>query len=155
MASQEGCQIDLLIRGICCLKPGIKDVSENIKVYSVIGKYLEHARIYFFKNDKVKCYISSADLMPRNLERRIELMTPILEERLAQKTEQVLRLQLSDNTLRWELQPDGNYTKILPLGKEVNNHSILEGYINKIHDKTRKETPDYVSRLANRILKDS
>ncbi|UPT77313.1 RNA degradosome polyphosphate kinase [Sulfurovum sp. XGS-02] len=154
-ASQKGCKVDLIIRGICCLKPGIKGISENITVSSVIGKYLEHARIYFFKHDKIKCYIASADLMPRNLVRRVELMTPILEETLRQKIEQILMLQLADNTLRWELQEDGNYTKVPPLGKTVNNHAVLEEYVNKIHDKTKKETPDYVSRLANRILKDS
>jgi len=93
--------------------------------------------------------------MPRNLVRRVELMTPILEENLTQKIEQILMLQLADNTLRWELQSDGNYNKIPPLGKSVNNHCVLEEYVSKIHDKTKKETPDYVSRLANRILKDS
>ncbi|NOR55238.1 MAG: polyphosphate kinase 1, partial [Sulfurovum sp.] len=154
-ASEQGCKIDLIVRGICCLKPGVKGVSENITVSSVIGKYLEHARIYFFKHDKVKCYISSADLMPRNLVRRVELMTPILEDNLTQKIEQILMLQLADNTLRWELQSDGNYTKIPPLGKEINNHCVLEDFVSKIHDKTKKETPDYVSRLANRLLKES
>ena len=155
LASGQGCKIDLIVRGICCLRPGVKGVSENIRVSSIIGKYLEHARIYFFKHDKVKCYISSADLMPRNLVRRIELMTPILEERLTQKIEQILMLQLADNTLRWELHSDGLYTKVPALGKDINNHAILEEYVNKIHDKTKKETPDYVSRLANRILKES
>ena len=155
LASNEGCKIDLIVRGICCLRPGVKGVSENIRVSSIIGKYLEHARIYFFKHDKVKCYISSADLMPRNLVRRIELMTPILEERLTQKIEQILMLQLADNTLRWELHPDGHYTKVPALGKDINNHAILEEYVNKIHDKTKRETPDYVSRLAYRILKES
>ncbi|MEN8727899.1 MAG: RNA degradosome polyphosphate kinase [Sulfurovum sp.] len=155
IASQKGCKVDLIIRGICCLKPGIKGISENITVSSVIGKYLEHARVYFFKHDKVKCYISSADLMPRNLVRRVELMTPILEETLKQKIEQILMLQLADNSLRWELQEDGNYTKIPSLGKNINNQCVLEEYVNKIHDKTKKETPNYVSRLANRILKDS
>jgi len=154
-ASQNNCRVDLIIRGICCLKPGIKGISSNITVSSIIGKYLEHPRIYFFKNDKVKCYISSADLMPRNLVRRIELMTPILEENLQQKIEQILILQLADNQLRWVLKEDGNYIKVPLLGKSVNNHNILESYTNKIHDKTKKETPDYVSRLANRILKES
>jgi len=155
LASQEGCKVDLIVRGICCLKPGVKDISDNIRVSSIIGKYLEHARIYYFKNDKVKCYIASADLMPRNLLRRIELMTPILEEKLSQKIVQILMLQLADNDLRWELQVEGNYTKVLPLGKEVNNHCVLQDYVSKIHDKTKKETPDYVSRLANKILRDS
>ena len=155
LASQEGCKIDLIIRGICCLKPGIKGVSENITVSSIIGKYLEHPRIYYFKNNKVNCYISSADLMPRNLIRRIELMTPILEEKLTQKIIQILMLQLADNQLRWELQEDGNYVKVPLLGKAVNNHEVLEQYVNKIYDKTKKETPNYVSRLASRILKES
>ena len=155
LASQQGCKVDLIIRGICCLKPGLKGISENITVSSVIGKYLEHPRVYFFKHDKVKCYISSADLMPRNLVRRVELMTPILEETLSQKIEQILMLQLADNTLRWELQEDGNYTKVPSLGKKVNNHDVLEEYVNKIHSKTKKETPNYVSRLASRILKES
>jgi len=154
-ASQAGCKVDLIIRGICCLKPGIQGVSENITVSSIIGKYLEHARIYYFKNNKVKCYISSADLMPRNLIRRVELMTPIIEEPLSQKIEQILMLQLADNTLRWELQEDGTYTKVPQLGRTVNNHDVLEEYVNKIHNKTKKETPDYVNRLANRILKES
>jgi len=155
IASQRGCKVDLIIRGICCLKPGIKGISENISVSSIIGKYLEHPRIYFFKHDKIKCYIASADLMPRNLVRRVELMTPILEANLAQKIEQILMLQLADNSLRWQLQEDGNYIKVPLLGKSVNNHMVLEEYVNKIHDKTKKETPDYVSRLANRILKES
>ena len=153
-ASQKGCKVDLIIRGICCLKPNIKGVSENITVSSVIGKYLEHARVYYFKHDKVKCYIASADLMPRNLVRRVELMTPILEETLSQKIEQILILQLSDNELRWELQEDGNYSKILPFGKVVNNHSILEDYVTRVHKKTKKATPSYVNRLTKKILKD-
>lgn len=155
LASQKGCKVELIIRGICCLRPGIKGVSENITVSSIIGKYLEHARIYYFKHDKVKCYIASADLMPRNLVRRVELMTPIIEENLTQKIEHILMLQLADNVLRWELQEDGSYTKVPSLGKMVNSHRVLEEYVEKIHDKTKKETPSYVSRLANRILKDS
>jgi len=153
-ASQKGCRIDLNIRGICCLKPGVKGVSENITVSSIIGKYLEHPRIYYFKHHKVSTYISSADLMPRNLVRRVELMTPILEPNLSQKIEQILMLQLADNQLRWRLQESGEYVKVPALGKAINNHEILEQYVNKIHDKTKKETPDYVHRLANRILKE-
>ena len=154
-ASQKGCKIDLIIRGICCLKPGVKGVSENITVSSIIGKYLEHPRIYYFKHQKVKCYISSADLMPRNLVRRVELMTPIVEPNLSQKIEQILMLQLADNQLRWELQEDGAYVKVPSLGKHIDNHAILERYVNRVHDKTKKETPDYVNRLANKLLKES
>ena len=154
-ASQAGCKIDLIIRGICCLRPQIPGVSETIRVYSIIGKYLEHPRVYYFKHDKVQCYISSADLMPRNLVRRVELMTPIVEENLKSKIEQILMLQLADNKLRWELQSDGSYVKVPALGKVIDNHAILETYANKIYDKTKKETPDYVRRLAERILKES
>jgi len=154
-ASQEGCKIDLIIRGICCLKPGIKGVSEHITVHSIIGKYLEHPRIYYFKHAKTRCYIASADLMPRNLVRRVELMTPIGEEHLTEKIIQILMLQLADNNLNWRLQPDGNYVKMPVLGKSINNHKILEEYTNKIHNKSHKETPDYVHRLANRLLKES
>jgi polyphosphate kinase len=154
-ASQAGCRIELIIRGICCLRPQIPGVSEHIHVYSIIGKYLEHPRVYYFKHDKVQCYISSADLMPRNLVRRVELMTPILEENLKTKIQQILMLQLADNRLRWELQSDGSYIKVPALGKVIDNHAILETYANKIYDKTKKETPDYVRRLAERILKES
>ncbi len=154
-ASQAGCRIDLIIRGICCLRPGVPHVSETIHVHSIIGKYLEHPRVYYFAHDKVQCYISSADLMPRNLVRRVELMTPIYEEQLKTKIVQILKLQLADNKLRWELQNDGNYVKAPTLGKVIDNHTILETYVNKIHDKTKKETPNYVGRLAKRILKEN
>ncbi|MEA3419319.1 MAG: RNA degradosome polyphosphate kinase [Campylobacterota bacterium] len=154
-ASQAGTRIDLVIRGICCLKPGVKGVSENIHVHSIIGKYLEHPRIYYFKHDEVGCYISSADLMPRNLVRRVELMTPIGEPNLAKRIEQVLMLQLKDNQLRWELKESGEYVKVPALGQSINNHTILEEYVTKIDSKTHKETPDYVSRLTSRMLKDS
>jgi polyphosphate kinase len=82
-------------------------------------------------------------------------MTPIFETSLTQKIEQILMLQLADNCLRWELHENGNYLKVPALEKEINNHTILEEFVNKIHDKTKKETPNYVSRLANRLLKDS
>ncbi|HHD72705.1 MAG TPA: RNA degradosome polyphosphate kinase [Epsilonproteobacteria bacterium] len=154
-ASQAGTKIDLIIRGICCLKPGIKDVSETIQVHSIIGKYLEHPRIYYFKHDPIKCYISSADLMPRNLTRRVELMTPIADPNLANRIEQILQLQLKDNQLRWLLKESGEYVKVPTIGDKINNHTILENYVTKIHDKTRKEAPDYVRKLAGRLLKES
>jgi len=154
-ASNEGTKIDLIIRGICCLKPQVEGVSENIKVHSIIGKYLEHPRIYYFKHDRVGCYISSADLMPRNLVRRVELMTPIVEKNIARRVEQILLLQLKDNQLRWELGVDGEYTKVAVAGKKINSHKVLENYITKLYDKTRKKTPDYVAKLASRLLKDS
>lgn len=154
-ASIAGCKIELIIRGICALKPGVKDVSENISVYSIIGKYLEHPRIYYFKHDQNECYISSADLMPRNLVRRIEILTPITEPHLVQKIKQILSLQLQDNKLRWKLKSSGEYKQVKqPDNKVINNHEILEDYITKMHDKSKKETPEYVTQLAKKVLKD-
>jgi len=154
-ASIAGCNVQLIIRGVCALRPGIKGVSENISVYSIIGKYLEHPRIYCFKHDKNECYISSADLMPRNLIRRIEILTPIEEPALAQKIKQILSLQLKDNQLRWKLKSSGEYKQIkVNDDNPINNHEILEEYITKIHDKSQKETPEYVTQLAKKVLKD-
>jgi len=140
-ASQAGVKCDLIIRGICCLKPGIKGLSENIRVVSIIGKYLEHARIYYFKHSSPNIYISSADLMPRNLERRLELMTPIRDKKLAWILNEVLNLQLIDNELSWELQSNGEYERIEKGdNKAINSHTMLENYINKIHKSINKET---------------
>jgi polyphosphate kinase len=139
-ASNEGVKIDLIIRGICCLKPGIKNVSENIRVISLIGKYLEHSRIFYFKHSNPGMYISSADWMPRNLEKRFELMIPIYEEHQAKKLYELLILQLNDNMLSWELLPDGSYIKINPTKeqKKVDSQKFLENYINKIYKNSKK-----------------
>ena len=113
-ASQAGVQIELLVRGICCLRPGIPGVSEKIRVHAVIDRYLEHARIFHFKNagqDEVFC--SSADWMPRNFRRRVEVMFPILDESLKKRViEEVLGTMRSDNCKGWLLQPDGVYQRI-------------------------------------------
>ncbi len=151
-ASQKGTVIDLIIRGICALRPQVKGASETIRVYSIIGKYLEHPRIYYFKHDSAKCYISSADLMPRNLVRRVELMTPIQEPKLSSRIEKILLIQLRDNQLRWELNANGKYHKLTSTGEIINNHNILEEYTNKMYNKADKPIPKYLDRLANKIL---
>ncbi|WP_456457044.1 RNA degradosome polyphosphate kinase [Nitratifractor sp.] len=160
-ASQAGCRVDLIIRGICCLRPGVEGVSERITVSSIIGKYLEHPRIFWFKHDDPGCYISSADLMPRNLDRRIELMTPIVEKPLAERIEQILTLQLADNRLRWVLDAEGNYHRVLPAEgeKTVDSQELLEKYVGKLYDRSRKRRSggdrNYVKRLAEKLLKES
>ncbi|MEA2027800.1 MAG: RNA degradosome polyphosphate kinase [Campylobacterota bacterium] len=154
-ASQAGCKIDLLIRGICCLVPDVKGISENITVHSIIGKYLEHPRIYYFKNDTFKAYISSADLMPRNLIRRVELMTPVEEASLVDKIVHILMLQLSDNTLRWVLDSKGNYNKVESANSAINNHDELESYTNKVEQKSKKINNNYVEKLARKLLEES
>jgi len=156
-ASQAGVKIDLIVRGICSLVPGLKGVSENIRVISIIGKYLEHARIFYFKHNTTQMFISSADWMPRNLVRRIELMTGIDDEESKEKLLQLLQLQISDNVLAHELQSDGNYHRV---SREdgttvINSQQLLEQHTNKIYKAVKKETPTYVQQLATRLFKES
>ena len=152
-ASQAGVKIDLIVRGICCLKPGIEGISENIRVISIIGKYLEHPRAFYFKNDAVQVYISSADWMPRNLMRRIELLTGIEDEAGKEKIIQILKLQCTDNTLAHELQSDGSYIKVKKDdAKTLNNHKELEDFVNRIAKATKKETPGSVAQLVSRLF---
>lgn len=155
-ASQAGVKIELIIRGICCLRPGVPGVSENIRVISIIGKYLEHARIYYFKHSTPQTYIASADWMPRNLLRRIELLTPIQGEELSNKLIQILQLQCSDNVLAHELQSDGSYFKIQHDGTNaIDSHKIVETHTNKVYNSVKKQTPNYVQQLTTRLFKES
>ncbi len=109
-ASQAGVQIELIVRGICCLRPGLPQISENIRVISIVGRYLEHSRIFYFQNDgRSEIYLGSADWMPRNLDRRVEAVTPIEEPNLVNKLKEILATMLSDNRYAWELQADGTY----------------------------------------------
>lgn len=156
LASESGVKIDLIVRGICCLRPGTKR-TENIRIRSIIGKYLEHARILYFKHASPQIYISSADWMPRNLERRLELMTPVLDSRLAGRLLEVLRLQLSDNELAFELRKNGEYDQIYPIGGEnhINTHDMLEEYISKIYRSVKKDSDTKARLLASKLLKES
>ena len=156
-ASTQGVQIDIIARGICCLRPGVPGISDTIKVKSIIGKYLEHARIFYFKHGEPTTFISSADWMPRNLERRLELMTPIFDRQLQQKIFEILQLQLGDNALSWTLGSDGEYTQV-DCGEEraINNHTILEDYMNKIYKAQKKDTTSHkAEKLAKRLFKES
>jgi polyphosphate kinase len=118
-ASQAGVQIDLIVRGICCLRPGIKHISETIRVISIVGRYLEHSRIFYFQNNKQEeVYIGSADWMPRNLDRRVEAVTPVEDPDILQSLKDILNILLEDNRQAWELQPDGSYVQRRPGANE-------------------------------------
>ena len=118
-ASCSGVKVDLVIRGICCLRPGIKGVSENIKVTSIVDRYLEHSRIFYFYNDgREDIYLSSADLMERNLDRRVELMFPVNDADLKNSLKSILDVYLRDNVKARELKADGHYVKINRRGKK-------------------------------------
>jgi polyphosphate kinase len=109
-ASQAGVSIDLIIRGICCLRPGVEGVSENIRVISIIGRFLEHSRIFYFHNNgEDEIFIGSADWMPRNLDRRVEAVVPIEDPDLIKDIEEILGIMLADNRQAWDLQADGRY----------------------------------------------
>jgi polyphosphate kinase len=107
-ASRAGCEIDLIVRGICCLRPGIPGLSENIRVRSIVGRYLEHSRIFRFgEGEDARTFIGSADLMPRNLDHRVESVTEVLDPALKERLDELLRVNLEDDVLAWELRPDG------------------------------------------------
>ncbi len=125
-ASIAGVRVELLVRGICCLRPGIERVSENIRVVSIVGKYLEHARIFYFsRGDRV--FISSADWMPRNFHRRVEALVPIEEKVLKDKLKKILELQLRDTAKARYLQSDGSYTR--PKQRDFNSQEFFERWV--------------------------
>lgn len=135
-ASQAGVQIDLIIRGICCLRPGLPEVSENIRVISIVGRYLEHSRIFWFQNDdQPEVFIGSADWMPRNLDRRVEAVTPIEDPVLSAELKQLLDIFLTDNRQAWELKPDGTYIQRQPTNDapELSAQTILMEMAQKRH----------------------
>ena len=114
-ASRAGVEIDLIVRGICCLRPGIPGASDNIRVMSVIGRFLEHSRLFYFANDsEPEYYIGSADWMTRNFDRRVEAIVPVDDVLLHEKLHSILTTSLTDNREAWDLAPDGSYTQRQP-----------------------------------------
>ena len=120
-ASRAGVRIELLVRGICCLRPGVPGLSDTIRVRSIVGRFLEHSRIFRFGNRErgFRHFIGSADLMPRNLERRVEVIAPVQDARLTVRLDEILRTGWEDDTLAWELGPDGSWAKV-PTERGIN-----------------------------------
>jgi polyphosphate kinase len=128
-ASSAGVEIDLVIRGICCLRPGVAGMSDRIRVRSIVGRFLEHSRVYCFGNGagpgEPAWYIGSADWMPRNLDRRVEALVPITTPSLQQRLMEVLQVNLADDTLAWTLGPAGVWSPPPGTGR-VDTHLRLQ-----------------------------
>lgn len=131
-ASQTGVKIDLVVRGMCCLRPGIPGVSHNIQVRSIIGRFLEHTRVYYFLNGGDELiYLSSADWMERNLDKRVETCFPVEGKKLITRVKKELEAYLTDNTHAWVLQPDGRYVRLSPTGNQ-NSRSAQASLLEKL-----------------------
>jgi polyphosphate kinase len=125
-ASKRGVKIDLLVRGICCLRPGVPGLSENIRVVSIVGRFLEHSRIFYFANGgEAEYYIGSSDWMPRNFDRRVEAVAPVERPVLHERLRALLDLYLSDNRQAWELDQDGVWRQRVPSEIERASHALL------------------------------
>ena len=146
-ASQADIQIDLIVRGICCLRPGVPELSENIRVRSIIGRFLEHHRIFYFRNAKKypdsefgDVYLSSADWMDRNFFRRVETCFPILDEQLKQRVvEEGLRGYLNDNQRSWLMQSDGSYVRVAQPETEDGKVNIQQRLMQELGQKPDEE----------------
>jgi polyphosphate kinase len=128
-ASQAGCRVELIVRGNCSIRAGVDGLSENVTVRSIVGKYLEHSRFYRFGRpiDDAVYYMGSADLMQRNLNGRVEVLTPVEDPSLKERIEQVLVTLQADNVLAWEMVDEGrSWEKVPTIGDPVNSHEILE-----------------------------
>jgi len=156
-ASQQGVKIQLIVRGICCLIPGVPGVSENIEVRSIVGRFLEHSRIYYFyQNGEEKLYLSSADMMTRNMIRRVEIAFPIIENKWKKHIIETIQLYLDDNTKAWVLNSDGIYEKQTPDKGEkplsVQDH-LLRFAEHEKEQQVRKERKNWFARLSEKLLR--
>lgn len=152
-ASYAGVKIELVVRGICCLRAGVPGLSENIAVRSIVGNFLEHSRIFYFLNDgSPEVYMGSADWMPRNLDRRVEIMFPVEDERLKEQVIHILEVELEDNVKAHLLQPDGTYEKEDKRGKVlVNSQDQFCEEAVRMAQECREDTDPVVTRIFKPI----
>jgi polyphosphate kinase len=121
-ASKAGVEVEINVRGICCLRPGVPGLSENIRVVSIVGRFLEHSRVYAFqRGEGWNVFMGSADLMPRNLDSRVELVTPVDDETARDQILDLMERCLSDNSNSWVLDSSGNWSRLNPEGGERRN----------------------------------
>ncbi len=145
-ASNAGVKIDLIVRGICTLKVGIKGISENITVRSIVGNYLEHSRIFYFENDgRSEVYMASADWMPRNLERRVEILFPVENPTLKEEVKEILMIQLRDTVKAHVMHDDGTYEKVDKRGKEIFNSQSY--FCEKATAEVKEKKDEYNKRV--------
>ena len=155
-ASQAGVKVDLIVRDSCRLRPGIPGLSENVTVISIVGRFLEHSRILYFRNGgEEEYYIGSADCMKRNLESRVEQMVPIESPALRKQLRFMLDAQLADQRSAWEMQPDGSYVQRQPRDerKDKSSQQILIERAEKAYKdatRLRKRTPKGIAKRATR-----
>ena len=152
-ASQSGVKVDLLIRDSCLLRPGIPGLSENIRVISLVGRFLEHSRIFYFKNNgQEQYYIGSADIMKRNLERRVEVITPVESPVLQAQLREIINLQLADRRSAWDMQPDGTYVQRKPESRDE-RRSAQEQLIEKSEKRLAEARRLYKKQYSKKIAK--
>ena len=124
-ASQAGAQIDLIVRSMCSLRPGVPGLSERIRVRSIVGRFLEHSRLFAFGGAQPEYYLGSSDLMPRNLDRRVEAVVPVADAKLSARLSQIFEILLADDVLAWTLGPDGLWQKV-PTVQGLNSHKRFQ-----------------------------
>ena len=137
-ASMAGVKIDLIVRGICCLRPNLEGVSENIRVVSIVGRFLEHSRVFYFRNGgNDEIYLGSADLMPRNINRRVEVLFPLEDASLVRYLrDEVLAEYLMDNVKARDMRSDGTYERVSP-GQKENPLNIQSYLLNECQERTK------------------
>ena len=159
-ASQAGVKLDLLIRGICCLKPQVPGLSDNISVYSIVGRFLEHSRVfYFYNNGNPVMYSGSADWMPRNFDRRVEIFFPVKDKTIMQDIYEILQLYLKDNVKTRILNYDGTYSRKIPDAAQKDGEdtavNIQEYFLKKVKKKYEADLKKSLKKKFKKQRKDS